>query len=287
MVRITGRTRLCGILGYPLDHTLSPPMHNAAFAALGLDWAYLPWPVTPDRLGEAVRGLRALANFAGANVTVPHKETLLAHLDGLTEDARAVGAVNTIVREADRLIGHTTDGAGLLAALAEALGFRPRGARVVIVGAGGAARSAAFILAAAGAQGLAILNRSVERARSLAAEVGPAAPRTEVVAYPLHGEPTDQILGSADLILNATSVGMRREDTSPVDLALCRPPTAAFDMVYNPPETAFLREARGRGMRAANGAAMLVHQGAAAFTLWTGCPAPLDVMRHALSPETP
>lgn len=287
MVRITGRTRLCGILGYPLDHTLSPAMHNAAFAALGLDWVYVPWPVAPDRLGEAVRGLRALENFAGANVTVPHKEAILPYLDGLTAEACAVEAVNTIVREADRLTGHTTDGAGLLAALAEALAFQPRGARIVIVGAGGAARSAAFALAAAGARRVAILNRSVDRARALAADVGRAAAGVEVVAYPLQEYSADQILGSAELILNATSVGLHPGDPCPVNLGPCRPPTVAYDVVYNPPETAFLREARGRGMRAVNGSGMLLHQGAAAFSLWTGRPAPLDAMRRALTAETP
>lgn len=284
---ITGRTRLCGILGYPLDHSLSPPMHNAAFAALGLDWAYVPWRVAPDRLGEALRGLRALANFAGANVTVPHKEAILPHLDGLTAEARAVGAVNTIVREAERLTGHTTDGAGLLADLAEALAFRPREARIVIVGAGGAARSAAFALAAAGARCLAILNRSDDRARALAADVGRATSAVEAVAYPLRRFPADQILGSADLVLNATSVGLHAGDPSPLDLAPCRPSTAVYDLVYNPSETGFLREARARGLRAANGLGMLVHQGAAAFALWTGRPAPMGVMRRALAAETP
>ncbi len=284
---ITGCTRLCGILGHPLDHTLSPRMHNAAFAALGLDWAYVPWPVAPDRLGEALRGLRALANFAGANVTVPHKEAILPHLDALTDAARAVGAVNTIVREADRLTGHTTDGAGLLADLAETVSFQPRGARVVILGAGGAGRSAAFALAAAGARRVAILNRSEDRSRALAAAISSASAGLEAVAYPLHNFPADQILGSADLILNATAVGMRAGDPSPVDLGPCRPPTVTYDLVYNPPETAFLREARGRGLRAVNGLGMLVHQGAAAFALWTGRPAPWDVMRRALAAETP
>jgi shikimate dehydrogenase len=262
-------------------------MHNAAFAALGLDWAYVPWPVGPERLGEALKGLRALTNFAGANVTVPHKEAILPYLDGLTAEARAVGAVNTIVREADRLTGHTTDGAGLLADLAEALGFPPRGARIVIVGAGGAARAAAFALAAAGARRVTILNRSAERARALAADVGRATPAVETVAYPLHQYPADQILGSADLVINATSVGLHAGDHSPLDLGPCRPPTVAHDLVYNPPETGFLREARARGLRAVNGLGMLVHQGAAAFSLWTGRPAPTDVMRRALDAETP
>jgi len=285
--RITGRTRLCGILGYPLDHTLSPTMHNAAFAALGLDWAYVPWPVPPDRLGEALRGLRALANFAGANVTVPHKEAILPHLDDLTPGARAVGAVNTIVRVSDRLTGHTTDGAGLLAGLAEALDFCPKEAHIVIVGAGGGARAAAFALAAAGARRLVILNRSIERARALAADVGRATPAVEAVAYPLHQFPADQILGSADLVMNATSIGLHAGDPSPLDLGPCRPPTVAHDLVYNPPETGFLREARARGLRAVNGLGMLVHQGAAAFALWTGRPAPIEAMRRALDAETP
>jgi len=280
---IGGRTRLCGVLGHPLEHTLSPRMHNAAFAALGLDWVYLPWPVGPDRLGEALRGLRALANFAGANVTVPHKEAVIPYLDELTEEARAVGAVNTIVRAGDRLTGHTTDGAGLLAALAEAADFRPEGACVVIVGAGGAGRSAAFALAAAGARQVAILNRSEARAQALADDVRGVADDVEVLAYQLQsGSSTARILGGADLVVNATSVGLRPTDSSPVDLALCGPGAVAYDMVYNPPESSFLRQARARGLRAANGLGMLVHQGAAAFALWTGRAAPVDVMRGAL-----
>lgn len=279
---ITGRTRLCGILGSPLGHTLSPRMHNAAFAALGLDWAYVPWPVAPDRLREALRGLRALGNFGGANVTVPHKEAILAHLDAATDEARTVGSVNTIVRTGDRLIGHTTDGQGLLAALAEVAAFRPQGASVVIVGAGGAGRAAAFALAAAGARKLAILNRSEERARRLALEVREAWRAVEVLAYQLHNTPPGQILGSADLVVNATPVGMHDGDTSPIDLAPCRPPAVAYDLVYSPPETPFLREARARGLVGVNGVGMLVHQGAAAFKLWTGREAPLETMRRAL-----
>ncbi len=285
---ITGRTRLCGILGYPLDHTLSPPMHNAAFAALGLDWVYVPWPVAPDRLGEALQGLRALANFAGANVTVPHKEAILPHLDALSDEARAVGAVNTIVREGDRFIGHTTDGAGLLGALAEAVGFRPQGARIVILGAGGAGRAAAFALGRAGAREVTILNRSLGRAQALAADLARALPGVPVMAFPLLDRPPGQILGSADLVINATSVGMRPGEPCPLDIAPCQPPTVAYDMIYNPAETVFLREARARGLRTANGLGMLVHQGAAAFALWTGRAAPVEVMRRAVAlAETP
>lgn len=287
--RVTGRSRLCGVLGHPLDHTLSPRMHNAAFAALGLDWVYVPWPVSPERLGEAVAGLRALANFAGANVTVPHKEAVISHLDGLTEEARAVGAINTIVRAGDRLTGHTTDGAGLLAALADTGGFRAAGASVVIVGAGGAGRSAAFALAGAGARQVTILNRSEARALALAKDVARAARDITVLAYQLHQHSAvARILGTADLVVNATSLGLHPDDPRPVDVNACPPGAVAFDMIYNPPETPFLAQARARGLRAANGLGMLVHQGAAAFALWTGQAPPVEIMRRALGArETP
>ncbi len=285
MGRITGHTRLCGILGHPLGHTLSPRMQNAAFAARGLDWVYVPWPVPPDRLGEALRGLRALANFAGANVTVPHKEAILPHLDALTDEARAVGAVNTVVRTGDRLTGHTTDGAGLLGALAEDTGFRPLAARVVIIGSGGAGRSAAFALARAGARQIILLNRSLPRAEALAAELQRTAPEAVIAAYPLQPPPPGQILGSADLMINATSVGMHPGDPSPLDLSPCRPEAVAYEMIYNPPETEFLRQARALGLPAANGVGMLLHQGAAAFALWTGQAAPVESMRRALRAE--
>lgn len=285
MGRITGHARLCGILGHPLGHTLSPRMQNAAFAALGLDWIYVPWPVPPERLGEALRGLRALANFAGANVTVPHKEAILPHLDALTDEARAVGAVNTVIRNGDHLTGHTTDGAGLLAALAEETGFRPAGARVVIVGAGGAGRAAAFALARAGARHITLLNRSLPRAEGLAADLQRTVPEVVVTAYPLHPPPPGQILGSADLTINATSLGLHPGDPSPLNLTPCRPGAVAYEMIYNPPETAFLRQARAQALQAANGLGMLLHQGAAAFALWTGQAAPLEPMRRALRGE--
>jgi len=263
------------------------------------------WNETVPVIVEGVRDVRALRAMGLRGVIEPvnhgkavfalcerlgrtHKEAVLRHLDALTDEARAVGAVNTIVREGDRLAGHTTDGVGLLAALAEAVGFHPQGACVVILGAGGAGRAAAFALAAAGARKIAILNRSVERAQALAADVGRAAGSAALAAYSLHATAHGQILDSADIVINATSLGMHTGDPSPLDLALCRPGTVAFDMIYHPPETAFLREARGRGLRTANGLGMLVHQGAAAFALWTGRTAPLEIMRRALAPvETP
>lgn len=282
-LEISGHTRVAGVVGWPVEHSVSPAMHNAAYAALGLDWCYLPFPVPPERLPEAIAGVRALG-LAGVNVTVPHKQALLALMDELTPAAAAIGAANTVIARDGRLIGHNTDAAGFLRALREA-GCEPAGITALVLGAGGAARAVVYALLEAGAR-VTVLNRTVARAEALARDLSRGADG-EVRAASLDLAALRPLAPQARLVVNATSVGMWRAGdagagASPWPEALPFPEDAmAYDLVYNPRETAFMRQARAAGARAVNGLGMLVHQGAEAFERWTGVAAPVEVMARA------
>jgi len=279
---ITGTTRLCFILGRPIAHTLSPTMHNAAFAALALPYVYLPWAVPPEGLGAAAAAFRTMENFAGANVTVPHKEAIRVHLDALSPEAEGIGAVNTVIPRDGRLLGHNTDGVGFIASLREG-GTDPRGARVLLLGAGGGAKGVAYALAAEGAAEITVANRSPERAEALVGALSARFPRCQFLALPLQAPGVAEAVKSADVLINATSVGLAPGETLPLDLGGLRPTTLVCDLIYRPLETAFLEAARGKGCRVLNGLGMLLHQGAAGFRLFTGVDAPLDAMRAALA----
>lgn len=279
---INGQTKLVGLIGYPIEHSLSPAMHNSAFAALSLNWCYLPLPVHPERLGEAVAGLRAL-NFVGANVTVPHKEAVISYLDKVTPEAQAIGAVNTIVVHESELIGYNTDWLGFQAALSEG-GFDPQGKRTVVLGAGGAARAVVYALAQGEAQ-VTVLNRTPSRAHALVQDFSPLFPSLSLLSLPLTLQTLKERATESHLLVNATPVGMWPEvDKSPwlEDLAFPSHLTV-FDLVYNPRQTKLLRQARAAGAKGIGGLGMLVHQGAAAFELWTGEKAPVETMYEAAS----
>ncbi len=272
---------MIGLIGYPVEHSLSPAMHNAAFAALGLNYRYLPLPVRAEYLEEAMAGLRALG-FVGANVTVPHKEAVMGYLDEVSPEARAIGAVNTIVLKEERLVGHNTDGLGFIAALREG-GFRIRGRRAIVLGAGGAARAVVYALVTAGAE-VVVFNRTLSRAKALAHSLSPHLPPTHaIIVLPLIKEALAQHASSAHLLVNATPLGMWPEvETSPWPERLPFPPhLTVFDLVYNPRKTALLRVAQAAGAKAISGLGMLVHQGAEAFCLWTGEDPPIEVMYQA------
>jgi shikimate dehydrogenase len=265
------------LLGYPLSHSLSPAMHNAALQAVGLPgWRYDALPVTPEQLSEAVITLRGEA-YAGANVTVPHKEAVIPYLDGLTPTAQAIGAVNTLVKHDGRLIGHNTDAAGLLADLYAQhvhISNRP----VLILGAGGAARAAVAACAGVGAE-IKVIARRREQAQALT--LTPASQPLEIFDW----TPLDFIRASDDcaLIINTTPLGMTPNVSASPWLADTPFPPEAFvyDLVYNPAETLLVRQARAAGLRAATGLGMLIEQGALGFELWTGKTAPRAVMRKA------
>jgi shikimate dehydrogenase len=265
------------VLGYPVEHSRSPAMHNAAFDAMGLDYRYLAFAVPPPALRDAVRGLRALG-IVGANVTIPLKERIIPYLDDVSDEARIIGAVNTIVIRSGRLIGHNTDAQGFLRSLREDTGVTAKGGRFLIVGAGGAARAVAAGLAMSGARGVVVVNRSVQRALGMARRFRRLFPAVEWIGRPLDALPA---AGTVRAVIQCTSVGMRPEDPSPIPVRWLEPRVAVYDLIYHT-RTALVREARAVGAPSAGGLGMLVHQGARAFALWTGRRPPIDVMRRAL-----
>lgn len=279
---ITGKTTLAGIIGFPIAHSLSPVMHNAAFAELGLDWNFVPFPVHPDRLAEAVAGLSALG-VAGFNVTIPHKVAVMPLLDEVSDEARLIGAVNTVVVREGRLTGHNTDGIGLVAALREKLSFSPAGRSVLVVGAGGAGRSAVASLALSGATRVEIANRSVEKASDLCLSLAPRLPGCSLGAVSLERLADPGYLAGFDLLVNTTSVGMKDDSLPGLSLAGLKEGFAVYDMVYAPPVTPLMKEAARHGIASANGLGMLVAQGEAAFYLWTGVRPPKGCMERALT----
>ena len=276
---------LAVLFGHPVGHSLSPVMHDAAFAALGVQGRYEAWDVPPEALAAAVRRLRASESLLGANVTVPHKEAVMAHLDALTPEAQRLGAVNTLVREGGRVIGHNTDAQGLAAALRELR--RPLGpGRAVVLGAGGASRAAIAVLLAAGCR-VRVHNRTHARAERLVQAWRGAGDVAAIAADALPAAVT-----SADWLVNTTSVGMRGGPLgSPLPDGLLPRGGAVVDLVYRPRPTSLLATAAAAGLETQDGVPMLVHQGAASFAAWTGRDAPVAAMRaaveRALSAETP
>ena len=279
---VTGRTTVTGIIGSPISHSLSPVMHNAAFAALGLDWVYVPFPVAVERLPQAVAGLAALG-VAGFNVTIPHKVAVIPLLDRISPEAELIGAVNVVALQGGALVGYNTDGAGLLAALEREFGFAPAGRSILVLGAGGAARSAVAALGSAGAARVHLANRTAASAFRLAADLAPRLPGLALATDPLERLSDPSYLRSFDLIVNTTSVGMAGESFPGLVLSGLKHGLAVYDMVYAPPVTPLLSQARGCGVPAANGAGMLVAQGEAAFAIWTGRAAPKGCMAGALA----
>ena len=277
---ISGRTRIVGVIGWPIEHSVSPAMHNAAFRALGLDWCYLPFAVPPAHVADALASVRGLG-LRGINVTVPHKQAVSALVDELTPEARAIGAVNTVLVRGERLVGHNTDAAGFLRALREA-GFAPEGCSALVLGAGGAARAAVYALARVGAR-VVLLNRTPQRADALVADLRAVVKGARLEAGGLDAQTAQQEASRCQLVVNATSLGMWPQvETSPWPEEVAFPAgVLLFDLVYNPRQTRFVRLARESGARAVDGLRMLVHQGAEAFALWTGAAPPVEIMYAA------
>ncbi|MBI5343951.1 MAG: shikimate dehydrogenase, partial [Deltaproteobacteria bacterium] len=282
-MRITGQTKITGIFGDPVGHTLSPSMHNAAFEALGLDWVYVPFHVRAkpaSSLKEAVFAVRSL-DMAGVNVTIPHKEKVIRYLDDVDEAARHIGAVNTIVNRDGRLVGHNTDGAGYLLSLREETGFIVKGKNIVVIGAGGAARAVLYSILAAGPSSVVIANRTIKRADTLAAEFRERFKAVDMKTVELRKGIVERRSSGADLLVNTTSLGMTGFDALDIGVDALSPEAVVSDAVYRPLETGLLRRAREQGLKIHCGLGMLVRQGALSFELWTGEKAPLDVMRKA------
>jgi shikimate dehydrogenase len=281
MSKIDGETRLVGVIGWPVGHSLSPHLHNAAFAALDLNWTYVPLQVSPSALGEAIRGVVTLG-FRGVNVTVPHKQAVIPHLASVSESALAIGAVNTIVVEEDAsLSGHNTDWIGFLASLRRN-GVKLKGRRVLVIGAGGAARAVVYGLGRSGAE-VTVFNRHEARAKALVDDLSGALPDARLESGTTSQDALAETMGQASLLIQSTSVGMwPKEDESvwpdelayPQHLDVC-------DLVYRPQITKLMSTARLAGANTISGVGMLVHQAAPAFKMWTGRDAPLGVMWSA------
>jgi shikimate dehydrogenase len=275
---ISGKTKVCGVIGDPIEHTLSPIMHNAAFNSLNLDYVFLAFKVKHAEVENAVNGIRAL-NIRGLNVTMPHKTPVLKFLDRTDLSAQIINSVNTILNRDNKLFGFNTDGVGALKALREN-GVELKGRKVLLLGAGGAARAIAYTMAKE-ADELAVLNRSLKPAQELAKLLEKTANK-KIVSGSLSPKEIEQNLQDSDVLINATSVGMKpKSEESPVASKLLRPNLAVMDIVYNPIETKLAKEAKAAGAKVVSGVEMLIYQGAASFEIWTGKSAPVDVMRQA------
>lgn len=271
------KTRLCGLIGDPLEHSVSPAMHNAAFRELGLDYLYAPFPVKKAELSKTIAGLRAL-NVSGVNVTMPHKVAIIPLLDKLDPLAQDIGAVNTVVNKDGVLTGYNTDATGFLQALKENR-VELKGKNSVLIGAGGAARAIGFVLAQNEAS-LTILNRQAEFdwAKELAYRLSQLFQKVKAMA--LSDKNLALALKGADVLINTTSVGMKpNHKESPVPARLLKPGLVVIDIVYNPPKTKLLKEAKEAGAQVISGIDMLVGQGALAFEMWTGQKAPVELMK--------
>ncbi|TFH21039.1 MAG: shikimate dehydrogenase [Myxococcales bacterium] len=277
MGAVEGTTRVVGIFGDPVHHSLSPRMHNAAFVALGLDYVYVPLRPTARTIGEAVGAIRALG-LVGVNVTVPFKQEVIEHLDSLSDEARAVGAVNTIVAgEGGCLAGANTDVEGFAGAL-RARGVRLRGKRALLIGAGGAARAVVQSLVAGGAADVVIANRTLARARSLAADFDAGTLR----ARGLDALEDADLLADRNVVINSTSVGLKGAALPGYSIEATAMDCVHFDLAYGEKPTAFVAAAERAGRPAIDGRYMLLYQGIAAFKLFTGRKAPADVMARAI-----
>ena len=280
---ISGKSRIYGLLGDPVSHTLSPLIQNSAFQEYGIDAVYLPFRVLSDRLSDAVNGIRALG-IAGANVTIPHKEAVLPLLDQIDPSARLIGAVNTIVVNDGTLVGYNTDASGFMSSICQELGFYPAGQNVLLLGSGGACRAAAVALASAGVKSITIANRHPEKAVNLTSALIPHFPSVQFSAISYRDERYEILLSAADLVVNTTSIGLHGEELSFLPLERIKGSALIFDMIYSQSETPLVRGARSVGLLCTDGRGMLAAQGEDAFYLWTGIRLPHGYMRQILEP---
>ena len=278
-MKISGKTKVCGVIGDPIEHSLSPLIHNAAFKHLKLDFVYVAFKVKKEELDDAMRGVRGL-NIHGLNVTMPHKTAIIRYLDEINPIAKAIGSVNTVLNADGKLIGFNTDGVGALNALKNN-DVELHGKKLLLLGAGGAAKAIAFHLAPE-VEELRILNRTGERARQLASVLQKEFNR-KIVGDTLSHSLLKEWLKDVDILVNATSVGMHPNiDQRLVKREWLKPELAVMDIVYNPLETRLIKDAKAVGAKVVYGTEMLVFQGAVSFEIWCGCPAPVEIMRKAV-----
>ena len=272
-------TKRVVLIGHPVAHSLSGAMQQAAFDELGIDARYELWDRAPIELTDAVGELRS-DDFLGANVTIPHKERVVPMVDRLTEEASATGAVNTLTREGRRLIGHNTDVAGFKVALDKLVGRQKMPKQAVVLGAGGGSRAVVYGLIREGFQRIVVFNRHLHRAEGLVKHFGRTAAHMELRAMPWHDSIIEAEIAKTKVLLNATSIGLS-SDVSPIPASALHDDLLVLDLIYS--RTRLRRDAEAAGATVSDGELMLLHQGAAAFTLWTGQPAPLELMRSKLT----
>ncbi len=281
--RITSSTNIVGIFGDPVRQSISPAMHNAAFRALGLDFIYLPFHVyskTQSTLKNAIEAIRAL-DIKGVNITIPHKEEAIKFIDEVSPDAEAAGSVNTIVNRNGRLFGFNTDGEGFLIGIKKEANFSPRGKNIIIIGAGGAARSIIFSLLRKKASSVVVANRTEARAEALARGFRKTLKGARISAMGLDVKEIERLAPRADLVVNTTSIGMMGKGSMDFPMHALEKNAIVADIVYKPVETDFIKKAKRCGLRTHNGLNMLIAQGALTFRLWTGMDAPQDAMLKA------
>jgi shikimate dehydrogenase len=270
MIQISGRTKITGLFGYPVEHTLSPAMHNAAFTELGLDYCYVPFLVHPDYLEYAVKAIKSL-NLSGVNVTVPHKEKVMPFLDEINEEASFIGAVNTIVNSGGRLIGYNTDGRGFIQSLSE-VGISIEDKNILIIGAGGASKAISYYLSQK-AKTLYLYDIDKYKVEKLVQDLNNIFNNVYIIE-------NISSVGRFHIIINATPLGLKKEDPLPFDTTLLRTEQTVCDVIYK--KTRLLEEASKKGCVTIDGLGMLLWQGVFAFELWTGKKPGVEVMRNAL-----
>jgi len=275
---ISGKTKVCGVIGDPIEHSLSPVMHNAAFEALKIDYIFLAFQVKATAIENAMNGMRAL-NIHGLNVTMPHKNVVIKYLDEIDPTAKTIASVNTILKKDNKLFGFNTDGVGALNAL-EQNGVKLKGKKVLLLGAGGAAKAIAYTLSQE-VDELVILNRTRKQATDLASLLKQKFNK-KIEADEFSPSAVKENIAASDVLINATSIGMKPNDNqTPIQPELLKPDLAVMDIVYNPIETKLAKDAKSAGAKVISGVEMLIYQGAASFEIWTACKAPVEVMRKA------
>ncbi|MFH1563559.1 MAG: shikimate dehydrogenase [Nitrospirota bacterium] len=290
-MNINALTKIVGLIGYPIDYTLSPDMHNAAFKELNLNFVYLPFRVKSEDLHSAINGLSAL-NIVGVNVTIPYKELVMKYLDDFSPEAGMIGAVNTItipsregvggVLPEGKLFGDNTDGKGFVASLIEELKVNPANKKIFILGAGGAARAIGFSLANLGIKRMTITDKEMLKSEGLASNIKGYFPGVWLNTVGLEDNEFEGYIKETDILINATPCGMHKDDPLLIHPDWLSSDKVVYDIIYNPTQTPLLKAAKEKGCLTQNGLSMLVHQGALSFELWTGQKAPIEVMRQAI-----
>lgn len=281
-MNITGKTKIIGIYGNPIEHSLSPLMHNKAFQALNLDYAYIPFNIKKENLKDAINSIRTLG-LVGLNITIPHKEAVITSLDEVSNEARLIGAVNTIVNDNGKLIGYNTDGAGFYQSLIKLTGEIPKNKKIFIIGTGGASRAVAFQLALEEAGKLILTNRNYQKGYQLAEELANNT-KSNIEMVEFKSSKIEDIIPKVDIIINTTPIGMypNVNDDPIIAPELISPNTIVCDLIYNPYKTLLLRKAEDKGCKVVPGIGMLLYQGVLGFEKWTGVKAPVEIMEKVL-----